>query len=89
MNKVTLEPTKFENVRTGQITFGWRAYDDRGQCYNNTMESIPDDDLELLKEAISDDNEEFQSMIHFIFEHETGIYIGGNWYSHDEIKDII
>ena len=88
-NKVTFEPTKFENVRTGHTTLGYRAYDDEGQAYDNTFDSIPDSDMEFLGLVNLTDNKEVRTMIDFIIEHEKGCEIGGTWYDWEDIKDVI
>lgn len=62
MNRVTIEPTKFVNVRTGHATFGVRVYDDEGQSYDNTWDSIPEDDLEVLKLVLASDNQTITMM---------------------------
>ena len=50
MNRIYIEPTKFTNLRDGEEYFGWRAFDDYAQAYDNTWEKadIPDDDISFL-----------------------------------------
>lgn len=88
MNRVTIEPTKFVNVRTGHATFGVRVYDDEGQSYDNTWDSIPEDDLEVLKLVLASDNQTISAMMDFVQEHERGITIGGTEYSWGKIKHL-
>lgn len=89
MNRVTVEPTKFVDVRDGVETFGYRIYDNYGSSYDNTLQSIPDDDLELLKIVIENDNDIIQDTLNYLMEAKNGLEIGGTWYDHDEIKEII
>jgi len=89
MNSVTIEPTKFVDVRTGGETFGYRIFDNYDCYYNNTLESIPDDNLELLKIVCENETDGILSMIDFITENEKGVEIGGVWYDFDEIKHIL
>lgn len=88
-NRITVEPTKFVDVRSGQETFGYRIFDDYGCCYDNTLESIPDDDLELLKIVCENETDGVLAMIDFVTENENGIEIGGVFYDHEEIKHIL
>ena len=48
-NRICIEPTEFKNVRSGTVSYGYRAYDDYGNTYDNNWDAIPDDDLEVLK----------------------------------------
>lgn len=36
-NRVTLEPTEFRNIGSGESTWGYRLYDDYSAIYNNFM----------------------------------------------------
>lgn len=88
MNKVTIQPTIFENHPQGTKTFGYRIYDDYGQTYLNTWESIPKDDMDILQKVMDEADETADAMFSFILEHEHGIYINDNWWDWDEIKHI-
>ena len=88
-NQVNFEPTKFENVRSGDTSMGFRAYDDYGQTYGNTFESIPDDDLEFLQMVKDSDDENVSGILDYLEENEEGCMIGGTWYDWEEIKDVI
>jgi hypothetical protein len=87
-NRGTIQPTKFENVRTGHIDFGVRVYDDEGQTYDNTWDSIPDDDLEVLELVLKSKDDTIVGILGFIQEYEKGIYIGEVWYTWDQIKHL-
>jgi len=88
-NRICVEPTKFEDVRNGTSTFGFRAYDDYAQTYNNTLESIPDDDLEFLRVAIEHGDNIFGDIIDFCIEQERGLYIADIWYDWEKVKPIL
>lgn len=88
-NQITIEPTEFINVRSGEKTFGFRLYDDYGQTYDNTWDSILDDDMEILKKVMKSDDAFVSDAISFIRENEKGIDIGGEWYDWEQIKHII
>ncbi len=85
-NKVRIEPTIFQNRRTSEYTYGVRVYDDYEQFYDNTWEQIPDDDLECLEQLIESESKEIKSLLAYIKEEKEGVYIGGEWYSWDQIK---
>jgi hypothetical protein len=92
MNKVVIEPTQFINVRGPEgenVTWGYRIYDNYGSHYDNTLESIPDDDLELLKIVVENNDDVIQDMLGHLVETENGLEIGGAWYDYSEIKQII
>ena len=87
-NHIVIQPTQFMNVRSGSSTLGVRVYDDYFHTYDNTWESIPDDDLEILKLVLEMDNEVVCSMMEFLKENQKSIEIGEEYYSWDEIKHL-
>jgi hypothetical protein len=95
MNRVHIEPTIFTNPRfkpgtEGQQTFGWRAWDDLGQCYDNTWhDGIPDDDMEFLKKVLQSDDVLLWAMIEYCDEEKKGVHIGDHYYTWDTIEGII
>lgn len=86
MNNVTIQPCKFENVRTGEVTYGVRIYDEHACTYQNTWEVIPDDDLEVLQLTIDNKDDTSEPMLDFLQEHERGCYIGDEWYEWAQIQ---
>ena len=90
-NQVTIIPTTFVNVRQGTETKGYRIFDEYDSHYNNTWDSIPDDDMELLElivdEAVSDVI--MRDMFEFIRENKKGITIGAVYYDYETIKEIV
>jgi hypothetical protein len=90
MNRVCIEPTRFTDVRTGAESFGFRAWDDYGQTYGNTMTKIPNDDLEFLELVLENsDDEVLGDMIDYCLEYEKGIYIGPLYYDWDKVGLIL
>lgn len=85
-NQVTIEPCEFTNVRSGHVTKGFRMYDDHAQAYDNTWDSIPDDDMDVLDKVCESDNVEIKDMLLFIRENQKGINIGGEFYNYEAIK---
>jgi hypothetical protein len=88
-NYITIQPTKFTNVRTGEETFGYRIYDENGQIYDNTWKDIPEDDLDVLERVLQEPSDVAGDMLDFVRENKTGIYIGEEFYSWKQIKDIM
>lgn len=88
-NQICIIPTEFVNVKDGSKTFGYRVYDNYGSAYNNGLESIPDDDLEILLMVRQDDNEIISDMISFLVEEKRGLYIGDQYYEYEEIKHVL
>jgi hypothetical protein len=84
-NRVHIEPTEFKNVRDGAVTFGVRIYDDYEQEYTNTWDSIPDDDLAVLALVLKENSGD---MFDFVRENESGVYVGDNWLTWEEIKHL-
>jgi len=89
-NKVTIEPCEFVSARSGSVTKGFRMYDDHAQAYDNTWDSIPDDDMDVLDKVVSEsDNVEVKDMLLFLKENEKGLNIGGEWYDYEQIKEYL
>lgn len=88
-NIATIQPTIFQNHGTENKTYGVRVYDNYGQAYDNTWDSIPDDDMEILRLIKDNDNEIISAIIDFVVEEEEGIMIGEEYYEWDIIKDIL
>lgn len=92
-NRVSIQPTKFTNINNGvesDITYGVRVYDDYGNAYCNTWDSIPLDDMELLKKVVEDmTDDNTVAMLDFIVSDGKGLYIGSNWYEREEVASII
>ena len=91
-NRICIEPTKFLNVRTDDVSFGVRIYDNYSNIYFNEWENIPDDDLEVLRKIIilaKDRNidHNLKEIIRHIKDVQSGVVIGEKWYDWEEIKD--
>lgn len=84
-NRVYLVPTKFVDTHDGTETFGYRIFDDEDQDYVNHWDSIPKGDMEVLAQAIEEGG---NSLLDYVREFKTGLFIGDNWYDWDDIKGI-
>ena len=87
-NQVCIEPTKFEDVRDGTVSYGYRAFDDYEKTYCNLWESIPDDDLEFLAKAMEEDDAILASLLSHLQEMEKGFYIGPQYYDWCDVKHL-
>lgn len=88
MNRPTIEPTKFVNVRTGAETYGVRVYDYYAQSYDNTWDAIPDDDLGVLRQVIESTDEVIVAIFEFVETNEGGVFIGSEWYDWEDIEPV-
>jgi len=91
-NQITIRPTEFRNIRTGDVTFGYRMYDNYGQTYDNcifnTKDDIPDDDLELVKMVKDNPNDVAGAMFDYIQENQGDIWVDDEWYEWEKIKHL-
>jgi hypothetical protein len=92
-NTLTLIPTKFQDIRSGDVTYGYRIFDSYDDSYSNTWESIPDDDMEFLKMVLDETVENYSQvvleMFNFLQENEKGLDIDGTFYDFEDIKEIL
>ncbi len=92
-NPVTIEPTMFTDVRSGVVSYGYRVFDSYDKHYENTWESIPDDDMEVLRMVLTDAVDSFSEVIIDMFqsllENENGLEIGDTFYDFEDIKKIL
>lgn len=95
-NLLVIEPTRFEDIRTGTISLGYRVYDNYGQFYMNNEESIPDNNLEVIKtvaefvkNACEYSEHVSEDMFNYIIEHKQPIMVGNDFLEFSEIKDTL
>jgi len=88
MNKITIQPTVFVNHPSGEQTYGYRIFDDYDQDYDNTWESIPDDDLEILGIVMDTGGKTAMETIDYILSNQCGLFIGNEWYDWEQIKHL-
>jgi hypothetical protein len=85
-NHICVEPTKFENVRTGEVSLGVRVYDDEGCFYDNSWDEIPDDDMEVLRLTMERASDDIRTVLCCVSGAERGLFIGGKWYDWEQVK---
>ena len=64
------------------------TWDDYEKAYDNTWESIPENDLDVLQKCLDSEDEIFIGMMDTLLENQSGVYINGTWYDWDEIKHL-
>lgn len=92
MNRVYIEPTKFTNLRCGGESYGWRAFDDYGQAYDNTWNrtDIPDDDVAFLKRVLAtSEDETLWAMLNFCSDFRQGIHVGDDFIDWPELSPLL
>lgn len=87
-NRVTIQPTKFEDTRTGETHKGVRVFDNYGQSYDNTWESIPDDDMDIIAKVMESGDEVIVGILDFLHENGGGIFVGDVYYEWEQIKHL-
>lgn len=85
-NDINIQPTKFEDIPTGEITLGVRIYDSYDNMYQNTWHTIPSDDMDILRWVIEKADDQVKDLLSFIEETESGLYIGNKYYEWSQIK---
>jgi len=89
MNRVFIEPTKFTDLRCGEESFGWRAFDDFAQAYDNTWSKadMPDDDVAFLKRVLAtSEDEALWAMLDFCSDFRRGIHVGDTFIDWPELR---
>jgi len=76
--------TKFIDIMTDKLTMGYRIYDDNYSEYCNSLEDMPEDDMELLK-IVNDNSHEILSNVLYL---KIPVDIDGNLYQYNDISDV-
>lgn len=90
-NQAFVIPTKFENIRNGEIQYGFRTFDDYAEGITwlpYDMEKIPDDDLECLRIVLDSDDTATIGVMDNILMWQSPVTIGNVLYSWEEIKGL-
>ena len=87
MNRVTIEPTTFVN-RSGEKSFGFRIFDDFAQAYDNTWDSLPEDDMEVLRKVLHSSDDAIIDLVNWVEIEKSGISIGEKYYSREKISKV-
>ncbi len=89
-NSINLIPCEFKDVRTGEVTHGFRMYDDYSKTYCNIMEGQIDNDLEFFREVVTNYSDEIvEGFIDILKTEECDLFIGDECYSSSQIKKIL
>ena len=87
-NRVVIIPTEFKDVRTNETYYGARIADSYAKSYDNTWGFIPDDDMEVIKRMMEDEDETIVNIFYYVKEHGIGIYVSEKYYSWEQIKHL-
>jgi hypothetical protein len=87
-NRLNIVPCEFHDVRDGEISYGYRIFDDESMSYDNNWDSIPADDMQVLRKVLAEADVATHDMLEFVDNYETGLYIGGCWYEYEEVKAV-
>lgn len=89
-SRVSIQPLRIINVRTGRESFEIKLYIDEYKTYLSSDE-IPDDDIQLLKDikdlVDNDDDGDIDSALNIIKDMQE-VTIGDKRYTWEEIKDV-
>ena len=87
-SRVSIQPLRIINVRTGRESFEIKLYIDEYKTYLSSDE-IPDDDIQLLKDIkdLVDDDGDIDSAFEIIKDMQE-VTIGDKRYTWEEIKDV-
>jgi hypothetical protein len=79
-NRFTIQPTRFEDMPTGEVSYGVRVYDDYASFYDNTWDVIPPTDREVFVRCL--DIPEFADILQaFKASSYSPIYVGDIGYA--------
>ncbi len=94
-NRITFQATIFLDHQKGkwdeEKSYGFRAYDNESQWYENQWEEIPEDNLDCLKKIINNPNPRdgvVEQFLSYMREHREGCYINKVWHEWDQIKHL-
>lgn len=93
-SRFTINRMEFHSRKDGEIYYGFTAYDDYNQMYDDslTKEEFELEGLDFLKlifENNHNDTEIFSAMMDFVIENQHRICIDGKMFDWEEIKDIV
>jgi hypothetical protein len=83
---INLLATTFSDLMA--TTYGFRMYDEYDQCYDDNSESPIEDDLDLLRYALTVDCDKVREMLSYLKENREGMNINNVWYDWDEIAAV-
>ena len=90
---ILIIPSEFKNVRTGEISYGYRLFDEYVIDFEDKWETIPEEDLEFLREVIKTiknyNNAEVMNAFFFLLENKNPISIGNTEYGYEQVVEII
>lgn len=87
-----ITPTKFEDLRTGDVSFGYTIFDGFSTDYIKWHDGgVPDNDLDCLRQLVEmgfHPSEPAWAIFRDVVLYKIGIEIGGTFYPWEDIRDI-
>lgn len=84
-NRVSLVGTTFTDA-TGEVSYGFRMFDDLESAYCNLLEAPVEDDLQLLRLAISFSSPATDGLLDSAA--TRGCFINSTWYGPEQLADV-
>jgi hypothetical protein len=88
-NRVALQATEFVNLPGRGRSVGFRAWDDEGQTYDDTFESIQSDPLDFLRQVLETGDPVFREMMEFVRGNRVGMFINGDWHRWEQLERVV
>ena len=75
-----IDRMEFKNIRSGESSFGFIAFNDDRQTYILTPVALPKNHIEILKGTLEYEDDVIEGMIENAREHEKGMWIDDFFY---------
>jgi len=85
-NTVTIQTIEFKNTSQGTSTFGIIVFDEDDQSYDNTWESIPENDFDIIVKSLHSDDSFIPELLSSVMENKKGLYVNNTFYEWKEIE---
>ena len=90
-NRAFIQPTIFSDTPDGELTYGWRLFDDYAKTYENSMpkelwDRLVNDDLSFMRHVMDNIDEVGDNILDSVV--GNGLYIGGSWYDWEDVKHL-
>jgi len=88
MSCITIEPTEFRDVRTGQIRYGVVVHDDDRCGSEMFWDDIPDDDMKVLERVVESYDNEISLTIKVMKMYRFGCTVGNTYFNWEIIEHL-
>ena len=90
MNNLYIVGTEFKCPKTGKVQYGYRVYNDTGSHYETGWDSVPNDDLDLLREVV--ENCEVIAIKEMLIDAANvgnSVNVNGEWYAGEKVAPLL